>query len=193
MDDVRFTSNPPLVIDIRVLPLQRPCFLLSSIYIHTRKFWVAMEGDGYGSFQQVGTTEEEDGVPFGEEPPKRPNINPCLWVFHLIEAFNVVVACLLAMTQLLPFFFVRAQDWSHKVRSVALTTNELNTNESIPKAGLVLDDIENIHINLLCPSGGYRIQHSHPDHSGISGPPKLHEPWFPLFVRWYYQRARSKQ
>lgn len=79
-----------------------------------------MSTDSYGSFQKVPSTDEVDALEKQQaevvEPPTRPGINPCLWLFHLVEAFNVVVACLLTLTQILPLFFVGPKDWSHKVR-----------------------------------------------------------------------------
>lgn len=47
--------------------------------------------------------------------PHQPPINPCLWIFHLLEGISAVAAALILLNQLLPFFLVKTSDIPAKI------------------------------------------------------------------------------
>lgn len=55
-----------------------------------------------------------------DDAPKRPNIDPCLWVFHFIEGITAISALLLCVTQLVPFLFVKAKSLNKDLGFVAI-------------------------------------------------------------------------
>jgi hypothetical protein len=64
--------------------------------------------------------------------PHRPNMNPCLWMFHLLEGISVTASVCLLLTQIIPLF----------------QTN--NTTTSAITTMSILDILLKIYISLFC-------------------------------------------
>jgi hypothetical protein len=68
--------------------------------------------------------------------PHRPHMNPCLWMFHLLEGISVTASVCLLLTQIIPFFQTTSID--NKTTSATTSTMSL------------LDILLKIYISMFC-------------------------------------------
>ena len=82
------------------------------------------EGENYGSISEQKKEEKQTKQQQAVQHklidpesllPHQPPINPCLWLFHLLEGISAVAAGLILLNQLLPFFLVKTKDIPSKI------------------------------------------------------------------------------